>query len=344
MSGKVIIRGNGMAKCSSFKEQSDAWQTKIHCFLRLPFPLSWILVAGVLAAVGYVFHVRCDGGPISLQAYLILSVMIAVLGNATVYIEMLLDDVADAYPKLLDEDEVVIENWLTKCYDNIFWSRKNIVAGFLAGCVLVWTATTVAPRMVPSTILRFYIYFLDFLIGVLAGSLGWIMFGFAQLSASLGNDVRIRPSIFDTSTSSVRASSSVLWKISLTGALIYILALSVYYFFSAALNTINMIMVVTAGLGVVLYFIVPQMNIHKTLRKLKQDRLDLLVAQIDSSFDQVAMNPNPTNLNQLKELFNLQRVVDSKKSWSFGTGELIALIGLVVVPLLLFLLGYLTRD
>lgn len=270
--------------------------------------------------------------------------MIAVLGNATIYIEMLLDDVADAYPKLLDEDEVVIENWLTKCYDNIFWSRKNIVAGFLAGCVLVWTATTVAPRMVPSTILRFYIYFLDFLIGVLAGSLGWIMFGFAQLSASLGNDVRIRPSIFDTSTSSVRASSSVLWKISLTGALIYILALSVYYFFSAALNTINMIMVVTAGLGVVLYFIVPQMNIHKTLRKLKQDRLDLLVAQIDSSFDQVAMNPNPTNMNQLKELFNLQRVVDSKKSWSFGTGELIALIGLVVVPLLLFLLGYLTRD
>lgn len=325
----------------SFKEHSDAWQTKIQSYLRLPFPLPWTIIAGTLFAIGYVVHVKFGGGPLSLRALAVLSTILAVVANMAIYLEKLLDEVAVAFPRLLDEEKEVTKDWLDKWYDNIFWSRKNLIAGLLAGCLLAWTGTTVAPQMVPSTAVRNYIYFLDFAIGVLGGSLAWMMFGFARLTASLGHEVRIRPSIFDASTSSLRAASSVLWKISLAGALTYVLALSVYFFFSAALNTANAVMIVTAGLGVVFYFIVPQMNIHKTLRKLKRGRLDLLVTQIDSSFDQVAENPTPENMKRLRDLFDLQKVVDSKKAWSFGIGELIALIGLIFVPLFLFLMSYL---
>ena len=54
------------------------------------------------------------------------------------------------------------------------------------------------------------------------------------------------------------------------------------------------------------------------------------------TFDDVAKNPTPTNINQLRELFDLQHVVNGKKSWSFGTTELLILLGTVLIPLILF--------
>ena len=92
------------------------------------------------------------------------------------------------------------------------------------------------------------------------------------------------------------------------------------------------------------YFIVPQINIHKTLLRLKRERLGALVKQIDNTFDDVSKNPTPTNISQLRELFDLQHVVNGKKSWSFGATELLILLGTVLIPLILFILECLIRS
>ena len=123
---------------------------------------------------------------------------------------------------------------------------------------------------------------------------------------------------------------------SFVAALTYILGVSPVFFSLIKTGILNKSLIIFFGTFILLYFIVPQINIHKTLLKLKRERLGALVKQIDDTFDEVAENPTPTNINQLRELFDLQHVVNGKRSWSFGTTELLVLFGTVLVPLILF--------
>ena len=105
-----------------------------------------------------------------------------------------------------------------------------------------------------------------------------------------------------------------------------------------------MTVAITFGIFFMLYFIIPQWNVHKTLIKLKQKRLRKLVKQVDSTFDKVAQNPTRENIQQLRSLFEVQQVVNGKSPWSFGITELLVLLGSVIVPLIILIIDWFIRD
>ena len=67
------------------------------------------------------------------------------------------------------------------------------------------------------------------------------------------------------------------------------------------------------------------------------------VKQIDKTFDEVASSPTTENIGQLRDLCDLQRTINGKTSWSFGIGELLALIGTILIPLSVFVIDYFVR-
>lgn len=326
-----------------YRESPDAWQTKVQRFLRLPFPLAWVLIAAALLVIGYAIVVSCEPDTRVLRLLILQAVLIAAIANAVVYSELLLDEVADAFPGLLDEQQDKTQEWVRHWYQDIFWSKKNILVGLALGALVGVTSTETVPRFFESAIGRCCGYFFACAIGFLGGSMLWTMLGIARLMASLGSDVSIAPSIFDSSTSALRAASSVLWKVSLTAAVLYVLGVSIRVLCPAERGLLNVVMTGSFGVFVVLYFIIPQVNIHKTLVRLKRSRLSALVEQIDNTFDKVADSPTSENIGQLRDLFELQRVINGKKSWSFGVGELLALIGTILIPLSLFVINYFVR-
>lgn len=105
-----------------------------------------------------------------------------------------------------------------------------------------------------------------------------------------------------------------------------------------------MLTTVFFGVFIIVYYVVPQVNIHKFLVELKRSRLKVLVEQIDRSFDKVSSAPTPENISQLRDLFHLQNIVNGKRSWSFGAGELLMLIGSIIIPLMLFFINYFIRG
>jgi hypothetical protein len=159
-------------------------------------------------------------------------------------------------------------------------------------------------------------------------------------SKGAGEGIEISASIFDTKTSVLRIASSFLWKISIVSALIYVFGLSIISVCSIHIEVPALVVAACFGFFMVAYFIVPQLNIHQVLVDLKRDRLQKLVEKIDQNFDMVASDPTPENIAKLRELFHLQGVVNGKRSWSFGLGELMMLISSIVIPLLLFFLNY----
>lgn len=327
-----------------YKESPDAWQTKVQALFRLPFPIPWMLIAGVFFAIGYVVTLYSNDSLGTVRLVAIKSVLIAAIANSVVFYEKLLDSVADTFPALLDEQQERAEQWISQWYTIIFWSKKNLLTGLLLGSVCLLCSLRGDSVVILSTAGRAYSFFMTFIIGFLGGSMFWTMLGIAGLTSSLGKDVQIRPSIFDTKTSVLRTASSVIWKVSLTASLVYLLGVSIYFFALTRLETASMVIVLSFGAFIILYFIFPQVNIHKTLLRIKRTRLKVLVQRIDDTFDKVAAAPSPENINQLRDLFHLQGIVNGKRPWSFGTGELLLLIGSVIIPLLLFMLQHFIRG
>lgn len=322
---------------STFKESPDSWQMKIQTFTRLPFPLAWIVIALILFLVGYAIVILENEQINALRLIILHSTLIAAIANSVVFYEKLLDEVADNLHYLLDEPEEKSKNWINRYYTEIFWSNKNIIVGLILGGICLFTSISANSEVFGSLIGKIYSFALSFIIGFFGGSMFWTMLGFARLTSDLGKEVQIKTSIFDSKTSLLRTASSVLWKVSITASFVYILGVSSYFFCSLQLTLVNLLIILIFGVFIVLYFILPQINIHKTLSKIKNQRLKSLVDQIDITFDKVSSSPTPDNINQLKELFHLQTIVNGKKSWSFGTNELLILIGTVLVPLVIFI-------
>jgi len=326
-----------------YRQNPDAWQTKVHSLLRLPFPLPWLVIAGVLFLAGYVV-VRWSGEQTNALRFLaIQSALIAAIANSVVFYEKLLDDAAETFPQLLDEQDRAAKQWVGQWYDWTFWSRKNLLMGIALACVSVLCAGHSNTSLFTTAIGKGYSLFVTLVIGFLGGSMLWTMLGIARMISSLGHDVQIKLSIFDTSTSALRAASSVLWKTSLTASMVYILGISTYYLCSIQIDQSLLAIVLVFGIIILLYFILPQVNIHKTLVRIKRTKLHALVRQIDHTFDDVATAPGAENIRQLHDLFQLQDIVNGKKSWSFGVAELLMLIGSVLVPLVLFAAEHVLR-
>jgi hypothetical protein len=321
----------------TFKESPDSWQMKIQNITMLPFPLAWILFALISFLVGYVI-IKLENDHINAFRLIIIdSTLIAALANSVVFYEKLLDEVADNLHYLLDESEEISKNWIKYYYNDIFWSNKNIVTGFLLGALSIVLSISSGLELFNTLIGKIYLLTLSFLIGFFGGSMFWTMIGFARLTSDLGKKVQIKTSIFDSKASVLRTASSILWKVSITASFVYILGISSYLICITKLFLVNLLTIVFFGVFIVLYFIIPQVNIHKKLSGIKSQRIKSLVDQIDNTFDKVSSSPTPENINQLKELFHLQAIVNGKKSWSFGANELIILIGTVLIPLFIFI-------
>lgn len=323
-----------------FKESPDAWQTKIQARIPLPFPLPWIAIALAIFGIGYAVSLFSGADDAGILALAIICTLIAAISNAVIFFERILDEVADKCTELIGGDSGEINKWLTDWYREIFWSKKNLIAGLVLGSVCAISGAGEITSFFHSAAGKGYVCGVSFFVTFLGGSMLWTMYGIGRFTASLGKDVEIRPSIFDSTTSSLRAVSSVIWKVSFTAAAVYALGISIYFFCPIERDPVMMAVVISSGLFVLLYFVIPQMNIHRVLVNLKRGKLKALVNQIERAFDKVTESPTPENINQLRDLFHLQDALNGKTAWSFGTKEVLVLLGSIFVPLLIFALKW----
>ena len=324
------------------KKVPEAWQTKAQELVGLPFPLPWLMIGGLLFGLSWAMIANENYTARIFPLLAINSFLIAALGNAVVYFEMLLDEMADNSPELLDKETDDINQWISLWYDRMFWSPKNLLAGLGLAVVFIplnqimmdqFCLQFMGSKIVTYTLLGF--------MNFMAGSAFWAMLCIALMFLSLGGEMKTRSSIFDSNTSLLRSASSIMWHTSLVSALIYLSGISIIYFCKLHLAPIMLFVTVFFGIFILGYFVVPQISLHKELLKEKRKQLQKLVTQIDRSYDVVTSEPTQENIDLLQDLFHIQAEVSGRKSWSFGMGELLALVSTIVIPLLLFFCEYL---
>ncbi|MCB2228351.1 MAG: hypothetical protein KQH53_16855 [Desulfarculaceae bacterium] len=323
----------------------DAWQTKTQELVGLPFPWPWLFIAAILFGVALALAYQEPINEKLIRLYGILCILIAGLANAVVFFEMLVDEAADTWPSLLEEKKEVANAWISLWYDRMFWSSKNIWCALAMMLLLARSNyATVESFHLEHLSTIIYTYLLLFIMSFMSGSTLWVMLCIARMFWSLGRAVRIRPSIFDTRTSVLRAASSVMFKVSLVGAGLYLLGLSIIYFCKTQLDGHQLFLLVFFGIFILGYFIVPQRNIHKALVEIKRSHLSKLVVQIERYFTAVTEDPTKENIDKLHDLFGVQAVLNSKTVFPSGLAELLSLIGSIFIPLLALLYEVMSKQ
>ena len=74
----------------TFKENPDAWQTKVQVHFKLPFPIPWVIVASLIFGIGYTIFYYFDNKQIAIRLLTIESIIIAALANAVIYFFVIL--------------------------------------------------------------------------------------------------------------------------------------------------------------------------------------------------------------------------------------------------------------
>ena len=328
-----------------FKDIPDSWQTRIQERLLLPFPLPWLLISLALfdLCFGWLYFNGMGKGLFTM--YAMNCIIIAALTNSVVFFEKLLDDAADKYPRLLDENEVTANEWIKRWYRRMFWSHKNLVCGaiFAVAIPLIYPAHRELLNPDDPVTGLTYLLILTAL-GFASGSYFWVMLCIARMFLSLGKEVKIKPSIFDGKTSVLRGASAIIFKVSVVSALIYVLGLTTVRVCHLGYDVVSGAVTAGFGLFIVVYFVLSQWNIHKSLEEIKQARLNALVEKIDLTFDQVANDASEEAIKRLQDLLHLQGVVNGKQAWSFGTNHLLTLISTIVIPIALMFLKPILRE
>ena len=164
----------------------------------------------------------------------------------------------------------------------MFWSHKNLVCGaiFAVAIPLIYPAHRELLNLDDPVTGLTYLLILTAL-GFASGSYFWVMLCIARMFLSLGKEVKIKPSIFDGKTSVLRGASAIIFKVSVVSALIYVLGLTTVRVCHLGYDVISGAVTAGFGLFIVVYFVLSQWNIHKSLEEIKQARLNALVEKID---------------------------------------------------------------
>jgi len=324
-------------------KEPKGWQTKFQGKYKLPFPFPWLIFGIIWFFIGFSLSKLYQDAQFDLRLIALKSALIAAIANAVVYYEMILNTAMESAPIFLDEKPDKVEIWKNKWYHNIFKLSSNISTGMALSiiCLAAGYKGYASSGSIPKAI---YFCTSSALIGFIGGSMLWVMLQASRMTSSLGKSVKIQVSIFNSETSTMNIVTHLMWKIAFIASAVYVLGISAYFGLNKEMSNIVYIIAVAFGVFVVLYFIIPQINIHKTLLNLKRERLRKLVDQIDKTFDEVATGSTLDNISRLRDLFNLQRTLNGKSSWAFGTKELILLLSTVLVPLGVVIINQVISD
>jgi hypothetical protein len=173
------------------------------------------------------------------------------------------------------------------------------------------------------------------------------MIEIGKIISAFGDVEKLKVSIYQHPSASPKAAGGLLFGISCYAALTYIVGfVAVYFKFLkpgfGIMKPVQYFPIVALllifGLFVIGYFIFPQIKIHELMSKYKHKRIREFSKHLDGALEKVMNEPSRTNLEHVKELFEVQKELNGMSEWSFDTKFLLTLISVIIIPVLIVII------
>jgi hypothetical protein len=108
-------------------------------------------------------------------------------------------------------------------------------------------------------------------------------------------------------------------------------AIAIFSPFTASVIVLGWLAI--GAITIFLFFIIPQMGIHRIMAEVKYKKLDAFSIHLDDALEQSINKPTPENMQRLKELFELQQHLKNMNEWPFELAMVWQLITALIIPL-----------
>ncbi len=316
------------------------FQEKISSYFKLPYPIPWLLFSCLLIYLHYLaMHDYTD--ITSILPYAILGALPCILPTASIWFSKLLERFTPSMLMFIYDKNNNCLEWYESEIRSIFNNKRMCQSG-LAMVILMLPIAFNSPLLPVfySSIVTYILIIIS--VNFFAGAMIYNMIRIWVMIYRLGRANQIKVSVYQHPLTSVKAVGKLMSKLSFTMIGIYIFGISYQIFTEPAPSII--FVCGFFGIFVLLFFLGPQIEIHKIMSKMKHERLMTFSEHLEESLQKVSSNPNRANLQKVRELFGIQQSLNKMGEWPFDTKLLLTIITTLALPIVIVLIQTYGRE
>ena len=313
--------------------QITSYPEKSVRFIPLPPWLSIIIVWEIIFLLDYLIA-RSDPGSVSslwlfgsliiffisvcINSILCSQELIRLLPHLRTFVDMSSDELGQWYTHQLQE-----------CYEG--W--KPIASGLVIGAAAGFTLDPLMREVIQgSDLVYYYRHGYHFVGYFFLGTALWALIRAATIPLSMAK-FKIKVSSYQVRGTGLQALGRAYFRMAifLTTSFFVMVAIVAFSPFTASPIVLGWLAI--GALSIFLFFVVPQMGIHRIMAEVKYKKLDAFSIHLDAALEQSINQPTPDNMQRLKELFELQQHLKNMNEWPFELSMVWQLITALIIPL-----------
>jgi hypothetical protein len=301
----------------------------------VPYYFGWLIIASVFLAASCVVLVQFEGSLRHIDAFLIISIIVALEGAAINWAHNRIRSFTDILINIVDLPKDAIIRSCDGYEAEIFDDRKLIASAFIVIAFVHSSGIDYHAITFNSNISDIIFNILYYFAVYIEGAGLYVMIMTALTVHKIGS----LPVQVDAAFSDFHAIGILYSEFTLYAASIYVIWGFFHMIVPPRFSSLEIILWFL-GFAIVLfvYFILPQYNIHLMMASAKKEKSELFSSRLRAALDESFEVPSEENAGYLKDMLAVQNQLSQMHEWPFGSYEILHLILIVIIPLVVILL------
>lgn len=313
--------------------QITSYPEKIVRFIPLPAWLSTIILWEFIFLIDYFVANSVQGSSSATFLFgFIILFFISINVNAITCSKELVKLLPHLH-SFIDVPAETLEDWYYRQLEDCYMGWKPLASGLLIATAAGVTLDPLMREVVPeSDVLYFYRHAYHSVGYFFLGIALWALVRAATVPIEMAK-FKIKVSSYQVRGSGLQALGRAYFRMALYLATSFFVMVGIAIFSPFTASMIVLAWLAVGAITIFLFFVVPQMGIHKIMAEVKYKKLDAFSTHLDNALDQSIENPSPENMQRLKELFELQQHLKGINEWPFELSMVWQLITALIIPL-----------
>ncbi len=318
------------------KEQSKKTHLeKLISLIPVPYYLGWSLFAAAFLSISYLVLMLFERSFRYIDAFLVISVVIALEGTALSWAHNRLRSFEDVLINIVELPKEVIIRSYEKQEADIFNDKRLIVVAIVFVIFVHVTGIDYHAisfnSSISDVIFNSGYYFAVYIEG--AGLYILIM------TAWTVHKIGMLPLRVNTLFSDFHTIGILYSKFTIFAASVYVVWGFFHMIVPPQFSSLQMILWFL-GFAILLlaYFILPQYSIHRMMTSTKKEKIEMFSSQIRAALDESFGIPTEENASYLRDMLSVQNQLNQMCEWPFGSYEILHIALIIIIPLVVVLL------
>lgn len=327
-----------------------------------PYYLSWVLISQIMVIPLYVI-LKINEEEISyMGTFVLYALMMASSASLPIWASKKLENfLPNLCHMVVNETEEVFLVYREKL-QKIFSTENMMLCGLITATAAVVGEYIIGLPM-KSTTLKIAFLVFDFIAMLMVGAGCYVLFMVAIVVDSLSQrkdssqvnsstpvdsplhkkQLQLDISIYQHPEASLLSIGRLLLQFALIAIAPYVFGFAGRYIGNWTWDCRVWIWYIFFAIGIILFFILPQIGIHRLMITKKRAEVSKLADRIKDVAEKAIEDPSQENISHLERLYALEKYVSGMKEWPFNIKALLTIITGLVLPVALMIIDHLLK-